>query len=148
MPERQFTVPDPDTLYSFEQLCYLIDSGNKTEVSDIPGTILVEDSNGNQKRYTREFNVSEEDKNGLEAQVGDFVLRTQNKNSTSIFEQQAYREESNILIAKIRAYVHCVPDKTRAVLSAYCEDCFTPAKISLRGKFVEGSCSECGKSLG
>lgn len=138
----------PQTLTSFEQLCDLIDNGCRTEVSDIPGTVIVVDSSKNEARYDKIFNISKEDKKGLEAQIGEFILKGQNRDSMPVTEQQFYREGAEELTKKIQAYVHCLPDETRATLTAFCNTCLGPANLGIRGKFIEGTCSNCGSSLG
>jgi hypothetical protein len=142
MEERQFTVRDPNTFTSFDEVCEIVEAGAETEMSPEKGMIIVK-RDGDQQRYSKRFNVTREDRTKLADRIKAFLMRGRRKNEMSVFDRQSYAQEGTELYRVIEAYAHCLPREAKDSFDAFCDNCQEPRKISISDKEVFVDCPEC-----
>ena len=127
---------------SFAQLLSYVQDGKKTKRTDDEDRIILVDVDGTEEKYSRSFRVAEHDRAWLEADIRELLLRRPAR-TAPLVEQQSYREESNLMMEKIRAFAHCVPLKLEIRIDGYCDGCFERRYITVEDGDPFVNCPDC-----
>jgi hypothetical protein len=142
-----------ETLKSFQELLHLLDgeckvcdefvltpgSFKKTQTTDTK-EVIVHCNWCHKESYKVDFELTDEDKVGLEKEVAEFLASPVPK---PLFEFKDFLKRSDRLVARIEAYAHSASPDYQSELKGYCVHCLSQVPMKIEKRKLLISCSPC-----